>query len=613
MAASALSVAEPFYTQADASQLARAPAIVPSRKWSQDQDWEDMRAYLEQILLGLRNWRTPWWMHWGEIATNLLPRRYHWLVTPNNMIRGLPINQNVIDSTPPQAHAVCAAGMMDGLSSPSKQWFRIRVPIPGFEPDTLAQRWLNDFQQRIYDVLAGSNYYDAKHQYYEDEIAFGTAPMLIYENRAAIINCQVPCAGEYFLGASGTNGTDVFNREFPMTVRQMMGLFGPEALTGTNAGQLWNSKGANLETEFKIGHSIEPNFPANMPGQKPNLGVVPGGYTWREYYWLQGQSTPRPLSVRGFHEKPFMAAKWSQRSNDPYGRGCPGMDGLPDIMQLHQMQRRLAEAIDKMVRPPMLADASMKNEPASIIAGRVTYVASLAKDTGMRPAYLVDPKVDHMMQLIEQIQNRIKIWFHNDTFQAISEMDGVQPRNELEINERRSEKLLKLGPVIERNLREDAIGMTRIVSIMGRRGLIPPKPASLRGLPISVKFTSKLAQIQEALKTGAMERTISMAGRMEAVLPGTLDNVEKDKFIRTYGDALDYPAEDWADDAAIKATRAARDKAQQQALAAHQIQNTVPAAAGAAKDLSDTDTGGGVNALQLMVGGGMPMTGGQQQ
>lgn len=616
MSGSALALArssEPFYVRSSASELAKAPAILPSRPWTAERDWEDMRNYLEQVLLELRNWRTPWWMHWGTIAENLLPRRYHWLVTPNNMTRGLPINQNVVDSTPPQALAVCAAGMMDGLSSPTKQWFRVRIPIEGFEPDTQGKRWINEFQQRIYDVLAGSNYYDAKHQMYEDEIAFATAAMLIYEDRDTVINCQVPCAGEYFLGVDGQNNRSVFNREFTMTVRQLMSRFGPQALANTDAGQLWNQKGGNLGTEFIVGHSIEPNFAANMPGQPSNLGVVPGGYTWREYYWLRGKASPQPLSVRGFNEKPFMAPIWFSRSNDPYGRGCPGMDGLPDILQLHQMQRRLAEAIDKMVRPPMLADASMKNEPASIISGRVTYVPSLAKDTGMRPAYLVDPKVDHLMNLVQSIQQRVKIWFHNDTFEAISQMEGVQPRNELEINQRMEEKLLKLGPVIEKNLREDAVGMTRIVSIMARRGLIPPKPASLRGLPVSIKFTSKLAQIQEALKTGSMERTISMAGRMEAILPGTLDNIDKDSFIRDYGDALDFPAKDWADDAKIKETRAAREKAQQQALAAHQAQTTVPAVAGAAQDLSNTDVGGGLSALNLMLGsGGMPMSGGTQ-
>jgi hypothetical protein len=175
------------------------------------------------------------------------------------------------------------------------------------------QRWLNEFQQRIYDVLAGSKYYDAKHQLYEDEIAFATGTMLIYEDRETVINCQVPCAGEYFLGTDGLNNRSVFNREFTMTVRQLMSRFGPKALERTNAGDLWNQKGGNLGTEYIVGHSFEPNFGANMLGQSNNLGVVPGGYTWREYYWLRGQTSPRPLSVRGFHEKPFMAPVWFSR------------------------------------------------------------------------------------------------------------------------------------------------------------------------------------------------------------------------------------------------------------------------------------------------------------
>ena len=611
MLVSSAAVAEPYYARADASLLARTPAVLPERPWSSDRDWEDMRSYLEQTITSLRNWRTPWWMHHGLIAENLLPRRYHWLVTPNNMTRGLPINQNVVDSTPVHALNVCSAGLMDGLCSPSKQWFRIQVPIEGFKPDTQGKRWLNEFQQRIYDVLAASNYYDAKHQYYEDETAFGTSPMLIFEDRETVIDCQVPCAGEYFLACDGKNRIGTFAREFTMTVRQMMSFFGPKALEGTEPGYLWATKGSNLDTESIIGHVIEANFAANMPGQNARLGVIPGGYPWREYFWLRGKSSPRPLSARGFHEKPFQAALWNRRSNEPYARGCPGMDALPDIMQLHQMQRRLAEAIDKMVRPPMLADVTMKNEPASIIAGRLTYVPNLGKDTGMRPAYLVDPKVEHLQALVKEIQQRIERWFHNDTFMMISQMEGVQPRNELELNERRGEKLLKLGPVIERNLREDAIGMNRIIAIMHRRGLIAPKPASLRGFPIAVKFVSKLAQIQQAVKTGSMERTISMASRMEGVMPGTLDNIDKDAFILDYGDALDFPPDDWADEAEIKQVRAARTQAQQQALAAHTAQNVAPAVAGAAKDLSATDTGGGLNALQLMLGGGgMPMTGG---
>src|ERR1700731_1734364 len=188
--------AEVYYENASASLLALAPAITNGRTWQSNQDWENFRNYLEQVLLGLRNWRTPWWMHWGEIAANMLPRRYYWVITPNNMTRGLPINQDVVDSTPTQAINVCAAGMMDGLSSPTKPWFNFGPVIPGYnfrdglgQLDTAGKRWIYEFERVTRDVLNGSNYYDRKYQYYEDQVTFGTAPMLIYENRQTVINC----------------------------------------------------------------------------------------------------------------------------------------------------------------------------------------------------------------------------------------------------------------------------------------------------------------------------------------------------------------------------------------------------------------------------------------
>ena len=595
------SAVEAYYERADVSLLAKTPAIIPSRAWTSSTDWEDFRNYLEQTLTGLRNWRTPWWMHWGEIAANMLPRRYYWVITPNNMTRGLPINQDVVDSTPTQAINVCSAGMMDGLSSPTKIWFKF-APPDGYEPDTAGKRWINEFQRRTYEVLAGSNYYDRKHQYYEDQITFGTAPMLIYESRDKIIDCQVPCAGEYFGACGSDNTVETFYREFVLTVRALVQRFGPKALEGTEAAALWNTKGGQLETEFIVGHAIEPNFPANQYGQKPNLGVIPGGYPYREVFWLRGKSTPRPLSFRPFREKAFMYAPWTQRANDPYGRGL-GMDALPDVRQLHQMTRREAEAIDKGVRPSMLADASLKNEPATTLPNKVTYVPNLAANPGMKATYTPDPRfIEFIEKKIETLQQRIERWFCNDVFLMISQMEGVQPRNELELSERRGEKLLRLGPVIERNLREDGIGLTRIVSIMNRRGLIPPKPPSLNGVPIQVKFVSKLALIQQAAKTAGMERTIVMAGRMEAAMPGTLDNINKDKFIRDYGEAVEYPPEDWNDQSQIDDLRQARTQQQQAALQMHTAEKVTPAVAQAGQTLSQTDTGGGLSALQLLLG-----------
>jgi hypothetical protein len=234
----------------------------------------------------------------------------------------------------------------------------------------------------------------------------------------------------------------------------------------------------------------------------------------------------------------------------------------------------------------------------------VTYVPNLGKDNGMRPTYTVNPQVAELEKVIDNIEKKVERWFFNDVFLAISDMDGVQPRNELELNERRGEKLLRLGPVIERNLREDAHGINRIVSIMTRRGLVPPKPASLRGIPIQIKFVSKLAQIQNAAATAGIERTLSFAGRLEGAMPGILDNFNGDKVIRDYGDKLDFPPEDWNDQQTMDQIRNSRNQAQQQAQQAQAATHVAPAVATAAQTLSQTDTGGGQNALQMILGGG---------
>jgi hypothetical protein len=46
----------------------------------------------------LRTERYSWWQHWSQLATYIFPRRYRWLVTPNQMNRGSPINGAIIDS-----------------------------------------------------------------------------------------------------------------------------------------------------------------------------------------------------------------------------------------------------------------------------------------------------------------------------------------------------------------------------------------------------------------------------------------------------------------------------------------------------------------------------------
>src|SRR4029077_16653632 len=88
---------------------------------------ERLRAFQQGRLLGLRTNRYSWWTHARELADYLLPRRYKWLITPNQMARGSPINSHILDSTATLAARNLASGLMSGVSSPTRPWIKLKI------------------------------------------------------------------------------------------------------------------------------------------------------------------------------------------------------------------------------------------------------------------------------------------------------------------------------------------------------------------------------------------------------------------------------------------------------------------------------------------------------
>src|SRR6185312_2073901 len=129
----------------------------------------------------------------------------------------------------------------------------------------------------------------------EDLLVFGTAPSILYEDEEDLIRLYNPAVGEYYLSSSATMRVDGLYRQFVMSVAQIVDFFGLENCT-QEVQKLWSEKGASLETERIVAHSIEPNFGI---GQS-DAGKVPGKFTWREVYWLYGAGSRQPLSMRGF-------------------------------------------------------------------------------------------------------------------------------------------------------------------------------------------------------------------------------------------------------------------------------------------------------------------------
>lgn len=591
------------YESMSPTLLSQQPPSAPDRE-KPDRYWGTIFTHLEARLGSLRSWRWSWWVYWRVLAEMFDPKRYLWLVVANRMWRGSPVNDAIIDSTGQLALRTCGSGMWSGLTSPSRPWFKIGIGLPWITLEADGKEWLKDTEERIFTVLHQSNFYQTMAQGFRDVALFGTAPVIVYEDYEDVIRFYQPCAGEYYLQVGSRLTVTTLYRDFTLTVAQIVEMFRLENCP-QEVRSLWEQAGAGLDTEFVVAHAIEPNSPLDGRGEVrgKSIHVAPSHFTFREVYWLRGNKTARPLSVRGFHEQPFAAFRWSQTQNDAYGRG-PCMDALGDTRQIQIETRRKAEFIEKGVRPPMGANPELKNEPASIIPGMITYMSTDGQKKGFWPLFEVHPQwLPAMTADIKEVQARIERCLFVELFMAISRMEGVQPRNELELTKRDLERLQELGPVI--NLVEEELDMIlrRILAIMERRRMLKPMPQSLKTVPLKITYTSILRLAQAASESIAMKDAFATGGALSSAakaawVPDPLRVIDLDKAYRKYLELNGFPPDCTFTPDEVKQ----HDQIREQAMAQAQAPGAAMAAVSAAKTLSDTRVPGG-SALEAVLGG----------
>lgn len=587
----------PYYTRASPTLLAGTapdPRVKPPDALAR-RDWARLYSHVESRFQALYTWRVPWWTTWGQIARYMLPRRYYAFVEANLYNHGLRQDFAIVDRTGTLCGEVCAAGLMAGLTDPDRDWAKLGPAIPDFEPDQAGKNWYEDVTERYNYVLTHSNFYDAQAQHYEDLVFFGTAPVIDYEDADEIIHCFTPCAGEYLLGSSFDFSDETLYREFRLTVSQIVEMFGAENCP-EDILKMWRQKGGALEYESVIGHAIEPNY-AIEGDDGEAIGVVPGGFTWREVYWVRGKKDAKPLSMTGFREQPFAVSRWNTQANDAYGRGV-GENMLADVIQLQLETRQKAESIEKVNRPPMGADVSLMNLPASTNPGKITYFNTANGEKKFFPLYEVKPDIPAISADIALIQERIARTAYNDIFRMMENL-RQETRGQVtatEIDALKEEALMRMGPVIGRVYGALRTRVRRHLSIMSRRGLLPPRPPSLQGVPTKIDFVSMLTAAQKATSTAAIARSVQFAGSVSGVYPEARFVIDPEAAIREFNDGVGATSRILRAPAKVKQLVA--QEAQQNA-AAQALQQT-QAGAQAAQALSKTSLAPG-NALSALV------------
>lgn len=568
-----------------------------------------LRQHVESRLEALRQERSSWMPHWSELAEHLLPRSGRFLAAggaggataggagrPN---QGGKRNGRIVNGTGTIALRTLQSGLSAGVTSPARPWFKLATPDPGLAEWQPVKLWLEQVETLMQAVFDRSNLYPVLQAQYEELGCFGTAVLAVFEDEDDLLRVRGFSAGEYMIAQDHKGRVDSFYREYAMTVAQLVEQFGLAAVSATVRGLY--DRGA-YDQWVEVVHAVEPNLPLGGAAGGEAGGSEAGGKPWRSLYFEKGRSGAAALAERGFEEFPLMAPRWHLMSGDIYGRS-PAMDALGDVKQLQNEEKRKAEAIEKLVRPPMIAPTSLQKRAASILPGSITYVDVQQGQAGFQPAYQFDPQIQPLMLDIEKLEGRINRAFYADLFLMMVESDRRQI-TATEIAERHEEKLLALGPVLER-LHKDLLRplIDRAFAILARAGQLPPAPAELQGGELEVAFVSLLAQAQKAVDSGSIERLAGFVGRLAQANPEVLDKLDFDQAVELYGQRLSVPPSLIRGGEQVAALRAGRARRRQLAEAAEAVALAGEAAAGT-RTLAETPTGGETLLGALLDGGG---------
>lgn len=544
----------------------------------------------------LKSERSAFFTSWQEISTYLLPYQGRYFIQDHN--RGKRVN-SIYDSTGTRALRVLGAGMMAGATSPARPWFRLLTSNQDLNKYLPVKVWLAEATSLMQLIFQKSNTYRALHQIYEEIGSFATGASIVLSDFKNVIHHYTLTAGEYCIAANYKGDIDTLYREFERPVGQIVKEFGRDNCS-LSIKNLYDR--GDLDTWMPLMHVIEPREDRDIT-KKDNKNMP-----WASYYFEPVGDDTKFLRESGFRHFPGLVPRWSVAGGDTYGNG-PGMEALGDIKQLQHEQLRKAQGIDYQSNPPLQVPSNLKNNPIDRLPGGTTYFDSASPQAGIRNLFEVNLSLDHLLADIQDVRDRIRGCFYADLFLMLANATDTR-MTATEVAERHEEKLLMLGPVLERLHNELLSPLIEITfSHMVTAGILPPPPDELRGIEINVEFVSMLAQAQRAIGINSVDRWIANIGAVSQYKPEVIDRLDADYWVEASADMLGVdprmivPQED-AD--AIRQQRAQIQQQAQQAALAEQSSKTT-------RNLATSPTTGEnalTNVIDMFSGYNTPQQGG---
>jgi len=567
--------------------LARAPTAAMQASDVKVSVYPDKKRCVSKAKNMLRD-RLMWETRWKRIRDLQLPYIGEFEDTQDSTNPARRRDDKMLQGVAWQAAQVFSAGIMSGLTPPSRQWFKFGFSDPELNKDVGATKVLDQRQEIMQAVLAGSNFYNSVHSCYL-ELPFGQAPLAIFPDSKTGVRFQPLTIGTYALEVGGDGTVQRLLRKYRLTLEQIVESFGQDALPWRYKAQFEQNRFDNKK--YTVYWLVEPNQDRE-PGKIGRLNMP-----YRSMYWMKGSNENEWLYVGGFEEFPVPVARYIVTGMDAYGKG-PGWFAEGDVNALQVMKKDQLLGIEMGVKPPVTVTHDVMNYGGvNMYPGGMTKMSDA--NSAVRPLFQVGLDIDHVSAEITLTKDDIKRAYAADLFLMLDNIDNGQ-MTAREIVERQQEKLQQLGPVVQR-LQDEFLNniLERVYNILDRSGIFPPIPddvlETLSGKEMKIEYISPLAQAQKMSGLVNIEQAVSFTLQIAQAWPDAVKVIDPLATVEKYMELLGAPAAMRRSEEEVQQMIQAEQEAMQQAQQeqqAMQMAQALPGITQAAKNATEAANDG---------------------
>lgn len=537
----------------------------------------------------LQNDRRTWEPYWRDVQEYIAPQRGRGIVSSDSEESNKGNRDDSskrLNGAASRALNILASGMQSGLTSKARQWFLLSHPDPELGKFQPVREWYDTVQDVLERLFRKSNLYAALLHTYFEMGGFGQGAIGIFSHPDKTLFCRPYTTGTYYMSNDEYNEIDTFFQTSWMSARQIIQTFGYEN-TPVYIQNAYDT--GRFETRFEVVNALlrHPEMYGIKVGEQYETASVT--------FLANAQDSDKFLRVSGYHSFPVMTPRWDAIDNDVYG-WAPTRDIIGDAKMLQKMESDALKGVSKTVSPPWRVPPELERRGLDTRPNAINVVSSM-NENAVAPLFTAQTNIQQLQYKIDSVTAAIKDGLYNSLFLALLTQDNPQ-MTAREVAERHEEKLLMLGPVLERIHYEllDPL-IDRAFLLAYEAGLIPPPPPELEGQPTQIEYVSILSQAQKAVGVNRIEQSVQFLGGMTAVYPELRHALDPFKTYQAYNGMIGVKAGIFRSEKEYKDAVAAEQKKQELAQGAEVGQNL----ATSAKLMSEVDQ---ANVSALLGGGG---------